>query len=147
MMSKTPYDDFPNGFRHYPGYFSPDQQQSLIESVRAGVLQAPFYQPRMPHTGTPLSVVMSNFGPLGWVTDKDRGYRYEAVHPKTGARRSFSSLSTCIPIFEAFSSLYQLIRQASGRAGKSVTSFHNRPSSSGRSGHGAAVFGWTGSYR
>ena len=85
MMSQTPYDDFPNGFRHYPGYFSPVQQQSLIESVRAGVLQAPFYQPRMPRTGTPLSVVMSNFGPLGWVTDKDRGYRYEAVHPKTGA--------------------------------------------------------------
>ena len=39
----------------------------------------------MPRTGAPLSVVMSNFGALGWVTDKERGYRYEPVHPKTGA--------------------------------------------------------------
>jgi alkylated DNA repair protein (DNA oxidative demethylase) len=28
---------------------------------------------------------MSNFGPLGWVTDKDGGYRYERTHPKNGA--------------------------------------------------------------
>ena len=39
----------------------------------------------MPRTGTPLSVVMSNFGELGWVTDKEDGYRYESHHPKTGA--------------------------------------------------------------
>lgn len=75
-------DDFPQGFAHYPLYFSPAQQQSLIDKVKAGVAQAPFYQPTMPRTGTPLSVVMSNFGELGWVTDKDKGYRYETVHPK-----------------------------------------------------------------
>lgn len=28
---------------------------------------------------------MTNFGPLGWVTDKDRGYRYEPAHPEVGA--------------------------------------------------------------
>ena len=39
----------------------------------------------MPRTGKPLSVVMSNFGRLGWVTDKAGGYRYEDRHPKTGA--------------------------------------------------------------
>lgn len=55
-------------------------------AVKDGVAQAPFYQPTMPRTGTPLSVVMSNFGPLGWVTDQKDGYRYEATHPKTGAR-------------------------------------------------------------
>ena len=27
---------------------------------------------------------MSNFGSLGWVTDKENGYRYESTHPKTG---------------------------------------------------------------
>ena len=31
-----------------------------------------------------MSVAMSNFGPLGWVTDKDKGYRYEPCHPKNG---------------------------------------------------------------
>jgi len=84
MTSHTPHKTFPDGFRHYTGYFSPAQQRSLIESVKIAVLQAPFYQPTMPRTGAPLSVVMSNFGPLGWVTDKEKGYRYEPVHPKTG---------------------------------------------------------------
>jgi alkylated DNA repair protein (DNA oxidative demethylase) len=27
---------------------------------------------------------MTNCGPLGWVTDKERGYRYQATHPDTG---------------------------------------------------------------
>jgi alkylated DNA repair protein (DNA oxidative demethylase) len=75
---------FPSGFAHYPLYFSPDEQSALIEAVKTGVKDAPFFQPTMPRTGTPLSVVMSNFGPLGWVTDKDRGYRYQATHPNTG---------------------------------------------------------------
>ena len=76
---------FPPGFAHYPLYFSPDEQAALIAAVAAGVAEAPFYQPTMPRTGAPLSVVMSNFGPLGWVTDQALGYRYEAAHPKTGA--------------------------------------------------------------
>ena len=76
-------EGFPNGFAHYPNYFSPDQQARLIKAVKDGVALAPFFVPRMPRTGQPLSVVMSNFGPLGWVTDKDRGYRYDPVHPKT----------------------------------------------------------------
>ena len=32
-----------------------------------------------------MSVRMTNAGPLGWVTDKTRGYRYQATHPATGA--------------------------------------------------------------
>ena len=75
---------FPQGFTHHPLYFSAGEQVSLIEAVKAGVVQAPFFQPTMPRTGNPLSVVMSNFGSLGWVTDKDGGYRYEPHHPKTG---------------------------------------------------------------
>ena len=85
MTPQSPNKGFPNGFRHYPAYFSPDQQKDLIKAVKTGIAQAPFYQPTMPRTGTPLSVVMSNFGSLGWVTDKEKGYRYESVHPKTGA--------------------------------------------------------------
>ena len=76
--------DFPKGFAHYPLYFSPEDQAGLIRAVKDATQTAPFYQPTMPLTGTPLSVVMSNFGTLGWVTDKDGGYRYEAYHPKTG---------------------------------------------------------------
>ncbi len=76
---------FPDGFAHYPLYFSPEEQVELINAVKAATKTAPFYQPTMPRTGAPLSVVMSNFGELGWVTDRNKGYRYEAVHPKTRA--------------------------------------------------------------
>lgn len=74
----------PDGFRFLPGWFSPQAQRALIEAVRAIEAEAPFYQPSMPRTGAPLSVTMTNCGPLGWVTDKDKGYRYEPVHPATG---------------------------------------------------------------
>ena len=33
--------------------------------------------------GRPFSVRMSNFGPLGWVSDRG-GYRYQPTHPETG---------------------------------------------------------------
>ena len=84
-MSSSPTPAYPEGFAHYPLYFSPSEQLDLIGAIKAGVEQAPFFQPTMPRTGAPLSVVMSNFGPLGWVTDKEKGYRYEPDHPKTGA--------------------------------------------------------------
>jgi len=84
MMSRPLSQTYPQGFKHYPLYFSLAEQQALIEAVKAGVKQAPFYQPTMPRTGAPLSVVMSNFGSLGWVTDQEKGYRYDPVHPKTG---------------------------------------------------------------
>lgn len=82
MKQRTPP---PDGFRHLPLYFSPDDQVALIDAVKSATETAPFFQPTMPRTGTLLSVVMSNFGELGWVTDKEDGYRYDPVHPKTGA--------------------------------------------------------------
>ena len=66
-------------------HVSPPEQAALVESVVAGLGQAPLFRPAMPRTGAPLSVMMSNFGPLGWVTDRDGGYRYQAHHPVTGA--------------------------------------------------------------
>ena len=80
--TKTPA---PPGFKHLPLYFSPEEQAALIDCVKAGTETAPFFQPTMPRTGKPLSVVMSNFGTLGWVTDRERGYRYQESHPKTDA--------------------------------------------------------------
>jgi alkylated DNA repair protein (DNA oxidative demethylase) len=38
----------------------------------------------MPKSGQPMRVRMTNFGPLGWVTDKEGGYRYQPTHPDTG---------------------------------------------------------------
>jgi len=44
--------------------------------------QAPLYRPVMPGSGKAFSVEQSNFGKLGWVSDK-RGYRYQPTHPVT----------------------------------------------------------------
>jgi len=59
-------------------------QRALLGEIRAVIAQAPLYTPTMPRTGKPMSVRMTNAGPLGWVTDKERGYRYQAMHPVTG---------------------------------------------------------------
>lgn len=73
----------PNGLRCYPAYFSAAQQRALLADVEAVLAAAPLYRPAMPRSGKPLSVRMTNAGPLGWVTDKDGGYRYQPFHPET----------------------------------------------------------------
>ena len=60
-------------------------QAGLLREVRTIIGEAPLYVPTMPRSGRPMSVRMTNAGALGWVTDKERGYRYQAVHPVTGA--------------------------------------------------------------
>jgi alkylated DNA repair protein (DNA oxidative demethylase) len=72
------------GFRHLAGYFNPPQQAALLAELRALIEAAPLFVPRMPRSGKPFSVRMTNCGPLGWVSDKDGGYRYQAGHPETG---------------------------------------------------------------
>lgn len=74
----------PGGVGHSPEHFDRAAQEELVQDIRAIVRVAPLYQPAMPRTGKPLSVQMTNCGPLGWVTDKDQGYRYQAHHPVTG---------------------------------------------------------------
>ena len=74
----------PEGIRHYPGYYDAAQQGRLVDAIRAVVKEAPLYIPRMPRSGKPMQVRMSNCGTLGWVTDKAHGYRYQATHPETG---------------------------------------------------------------
>ena len=64
--------------------FSATQQKNLLDDVMARLEQAPLYRPVMPDTGKPFSVEESNFGKLGWVSDKS-GYRYQPIHPVTGA--------------------------------------------------------------
>jgi alkylated DNA repair protein (DNA oxidative demethylase) len=68
----------------WPERISPGEQKALLADVLGAVERAPFYRATMPKTGYPMSVEMTNFGPLGWVSDKDGGYRYQATHPFTG---------------------------------------------------------------
>ncbi|HEY1415147.1 MAG TPA: alpha-ketoglutarate-dependent dioxygenase AlkB [Caulobacteraceae bacterium] len=72
----------PRGFRLLPGRLDPDAQAALTAEVLEATRAAPFYRPVTP-SGAPMSVEMTNLGPLGWVTDA-AGYRYEALHPITG---------------------------------------------------------------
>ncbi len=72
------------GFRHLPGHLDRPAQEALLAAIRAVLAEAPLFVPTMPRSGRPFSVQMSNCGPLGWVSDKARGYRYEACHPVTG---------------------------------------------------------------
>jgi alkylated DNA repair protein (DNA oxidative demethylase) len=73
----------PKGIRHMPGFLDRDRQEALVEAVRAIVAEAPLYTPVMPRSGQPMSVRMTNCGALGWVTDRERGYRYQPTHPVT----------------------------------------------------------------
>jgi alkylated DNA repair protein (DNA oxidative demethylase) len=70
--------------QHYPQRLDRGAQAALLGAIRQILAKAPLYTPRMPRSGSPMSVRMTNAGPLGWVTDKERGYRYQATHPKTG---------------------------------------------------------------
>jgi alkylated DNA repair protein (DNA oxidative demethylase) len=71
------------GVAYYPGFLDRAAQEALRDDVFAILADAPLFRPRMPRTGKPFSVEMSNCGPLGWVSD-ERGYRYQATHPETG---------------------------------------------------------------
>lgn len=72
----------PHGFRLLPAKLAPSTQAALTAEVLAAAETAPFYRPVTP-SGAPMSVEITNLGPLGWITDS-AGYRYEARHPGTG---------------------------------------------------------------
>ncbi len=72
------------GFKLWPGLLSRAEQEGLRDAVFDRLRIAPWYIPRMPKTGQPMRVRMTNFGPLGWVTDREGGYRYQPCHPETG---------------------------------------------------------------
>ena len=55
----------------------------MLAALREVMRAAPIYTPRMPKSGKPMSVRMTNCGTLGWVTD-EHGYRYQPCHPNTG---------------------------------------------------------------
>ena len=73
-----------HGLVHVPGYLDEAAQRALCDDVAAVIAAAPLFVPGMPKTGKSFSVRMTNCGRLGWVSDRERGYRYEARHPQTG---------------------------------------------------------------
>jgi alkylated DNA repair protein (DNA oxidative demethylase) len=72
-----------SGLRFHPGYLDRAQQAALLAMLRRIFEAAPLFTPRMPKSGRPFTVRMSNCGRLGWVSDEG-GYRYQPTHPVTG---------------------------------------------------------------
>ena len=70
------------GLAYYPDYLDRPAQESLLADLRTVAQAAPLFTPRMPRTGKPFSVRITNCGTLGWVSD-ERGYRYQPLHPDT----------------------------------------------------------------
>ena len=73
----------PNGLKLRPGYLDRAGQEALAKAIFEVIADAPLYTPRMPQSGAPFSVRMTNCGALGWVSDA-AGYRDQAAHPVTG---------------------------------------------------------------
>jgi DNA oxidative demethylase len=69
--------------QHFRQALDRNAQVALLAALRNVIAEAPLFTPTMPRSGNPMSVRMTNCGPLGWVTDKERGYRYQATHPVT----------------------------------------------------------------
>jgi DNA oxidative demethylase len=76
-------DDAASGLRLCLGYLDRNRQNELLAALREVLAYAPLFTPRMPVSGRPFTVRMSNCGPLGWVSDVN-GYRYAPAHPETG---------------------------------------------------------------
>ena len=70
--------------KYFPQRLDRAAQQALLADLRRIIAEAPLFTPTMPRSGKKMSVRMTNCGPLGWVTDKEGGYRYQATHPVTG---------------------------------------------------------------
>jgi alkylated DNA repair protein (DNA oxidative demethylase) len=54
------------GLVYYPDYLDRPAQERLLADLREVVSAAPLFTPRMPRSGKPFSVRMTNCGALGW---------------------------------------------------------------------------------
>ncbi len=85
------------GLSFYPGYLDRAEQAAVLAALDKVFTAAPLFTPRMPKSGRPFTVRMSNCGELGWISDHT-GYRYAREHPETGgalaaaAGRSFGTV-------------------------------------------------------
>jgi alkylated DNA repair protein (DNA oxidative demethylase) len=69
---------------YLPGKLGDGERIELLRALRLVMAEAPLFTPTLPRSGKMMSVRITNCGPLGWVTDMERGYRYQATHPVTG---------------------------------------------------------------
>ncbi len=81
--AKAPALQLGPGLTYVPDYLDRAAQETLLAEIDAIIRRAPLFTPRMPRTGKPFTVRMTNCGDLGWVSDTD-GYRYQPTHPETG---------------------------------------------------------------
>ena len=91
----------PRGVRHIPGFLDAPARKRWWKLSGVWCRRALFV-PEMPRTGKPMTVRMTNCGTLGWVTDREQGYRYQAKHPvREGrgrrCRRGFSRCGMRLP--------------------------------------------------
>ena len=88
MLTKSAHEPdmpaLPEGAVLYREYLNAAARRQLMDEIAHILQKAPLFTPRMPRTGRSFSVRMSNAGSLGWVSDKERGYRYEPCHPRNG---------------------------------------------------------------
>src|ERR1700740_685855 len=71
------------GLRFYPGYLDRNAQAAVLAALDQVFAAAPLFTPRMPKSGRPFTVRMSNCGPLRW-TSNEAAYRYAPPHRVTG---------------------------------------------------------------
>ncbi|MGA7790635.1 MAG: alpha-ketoglutarate-dependent dioxygenase AlkB [Xanthobacteraceae bacterium] len=83
MKTQTSLHIGGGSWRLYPDFLDREGQERLLAAIRQVIAAAPLFTSRMPKSGRPMSVRMSNCGSLGWLSDEG-GYRYEAAHPETG---------------------------------------------------------------
>jgi alkylated DNA repair protein (DNA oxidative demethylase) len=85
------------GFRHLAGYFGPPEQKALLAELRAVIEAAPLFVPRMPRSGKPFSVRMSNCGTLAGYRTRRADTVISRRIPKPGwpGRRCRAGCSIC----------------------------------------------------
>ncbi|HSM95359.1 MAG TPA: alpha-ketoglutarate-dependent dioxygenase AlkB [Rhizomicrobium sp.] len=71
-----------DGVHLWPGALDENAQKNLLKEILVKIETAPLYRPVMPGSGKAFSVEETNFGSLGWISDRS-GYRYEPTHPVT----------------------------------------------------------------
>jgi alkylated DNA repair protein (DNA oxidative demethylase) len=97
------------GLTLFQRYLDEPAQQALAGEIAELVVQVPWFVPRMPRSGRPFSVKMTNCGSLGWVSGRGGGYRYQATHPITGNAWPAIPLSV-LNIWRALASLSAFAR-------------------------------------
>jgi alkylated DNA repair protein (DNA oxidative demethylase) len=71
----------------YPAFLDAATQEALAAEIAGVIARAPLFVSRMPKSGLPMSVRMTNCGPLGWISVTPQGSRSEPRPPETGPPR------------------------------------------------------------